>query len=130
MISAQVAINTDGSNPDASAGLDVKFNNKGFLLPRLSVAEIAAISTPADGLQVYNTTSWSPVPTGNVQGICPAGLAFTFRERMENSEKYLGMTQTEADDVGWRGTDEGGKLKEVGTRLGALESGNKYSQIE
>ena len=28
---------------------------------------------------------------------------------------YLGMTQTEADDISWRGTTEGGKLKETGT---------------
>ena len=55
-LKAQVAINTDGSNPDPSAMLDVKSTDKGFLLPRLSVAEIAAISNPADGLQVYNTT--------------------------------------------------------------------------
>ena len=51
-----IAINNDGSEPDLSAILDIKSSNKGFLLPRLSVAEIAAISTPADGLQVYNTT--------------------------------------------------------------------------
>ena len=30
---AQVGINTDGSAPDPSAGLDVKFNNKGLLPP-------------------------------------------------------------------------------------------------
>jgi len=28
---------------------------------------------------------------------------------------YLGMSQSEADDYAWRGTDEGGKLKESGT---------------
>ncbi len=50
------AINNDGSEPDPSAILDIKSNYKGFLLPRLSVAEIAAVSAPADGLQVYNTT--------------------------------------------------------------------------
>ncbi len=30
-------------------------------------------------------------------------------------EMYLGMTQEQADTTGWRGTDEGGKLKETGT---------------
>jgi len=30
-------------------------------------------------------------------------------------EMYLGMSQEEADTTGWRGTDEGGKLKEAGT---------------
>lgn len=28
---------------------------------------------------------------------------------------YLGMSQSDADTTGWRGTDEGGKLKETGT---------------
>ena len=221
---AQVAINTDGSSPDSSAGLDVKFNNKGFLLPRLSAAEIAAISSPANGLQVYNTTvgelyiydaalgswnqidfgmhslssdcgfpitdvrdgktyntvligsqcwmaenmniglridgqsdqtnnssfekychnddtlncdtygglyqwaemvqylngasntaSWSPVPTGNVQGICPAGWHIPTDNELKTLEMYLGMSQSDADIIGLRGTDEGGKLKETGT---------------
>lgn len=31
-------------------------------------------------------------------------------------EMYLGMSQTQADDYGNRGTDEGGKLKETGTK--------------
>ena len=30
-------------------------------------------------------------------------------------EKYLGMSQSAAEDIGWRGTIEGGKLKETGT---------------
>lgn len=52
---AQVAVNTDGSAPNPSAGLDVKFNNKGFLPPR--VADTNAISTPAEGLMVYDMSS-------------------------------------------------------------------------
>ena len=209
---AQVAINTDGSDPDASAGLDVNFNNKGFLLPRLSVAEIATISSPADGLQVYNTTDrelyiyvavvgkwkqigygmhslsadcgfpitdvrdgktyntvligdqcwmaenlnigdrldgqdnqfdngdiekycygddtlncdtygglyqWGEmmqyVTTEGVQGICPIGWHIPTDDEWKTLEMQLGMTQAEADDLGWRGTDEGGKLKETGS---------------
>ena len=52
---AQVGINTDGSAPDPSAGLDVKFNNKGVLLPRMTLAERNAIYAPAEGLMVYCT---------------------------------------------------------------------------
>ncbi len=55
-LSAQVGINTDGTQPDPSAGLDVKFNNKGFLPPRLSLSQIQTISNPANGLQVFCTT--------------------------------------------------------------------------
>ena len=35
-VNAQVAVNTDGSNPDASATLDVKSVDKGFLIPRMA----------------------------------------------------------------------------------------------
>ena len=52
---SQVAVNTDGSAPDASAGLDVKFNNKGFLPPRMTAEQRLAIVTPATGLLVYQT---------------------------------------------------------------------------
>ena len=54
-LSAQVGINTDGSQPDPSAGLDVKFSNKGFLLPRMTRAELYSIANPADGLLVFCT---------------------------------------------------------------------------
>lgn len=53
---AQVGINSDNSAPDPSAGLDVKFTNKGLLPPRMTAARIATIVNPADGLLVYCTT--------------------------------------------------------------------------
>lgn len=54
-LSAQIGINSDGSEPDPTAMLDVKSNNKGFLIPRMSQAEIEAITNPANGLMVFNT---------------------------------------------------------------------------
>jgi hypothetical protein len=56
-LTAQVAINTDGSSAAASAMLDVKSTNKGFLPPRMTESERDAISSPADGLVIFNTTS-------------------------------------------------------------------------
>jgi uncharacterized protein (TIGR02145 family) len=53
---AQVAINTDGTPPDASAMLDVKSSQKGLLIPRMTQSEIENITNPAGGLMVYNTT--------------------------------------------------------------------------
>jgi len=57
-INAQVGINEDNSQPDATAILDVKSSTKGVLIPRMTSSEKAAITTPATGLIVYdNTTS-------------------------------------------------------------------------
>ncbi|MCP4120804.1 MAG: hypothetical protein GY751_03545 [Bacteroidetes bacterium] len=54
-LSAQVSINTDGSNPDGSAMLDVKSTEKGLLIPRMDSTQRVAITTPATGLLVYQT---------------------------------------------------------------------------
>lgn len=55
LLSAQVGINTDGSQPDPSAMLDVKSTAKGLLPPRMNQAALNAISNPADGLLIYCT---------------------------------------------------------------------------
>ncbi len=54
-LNAQVGINTDGSEPDGSAMLDVKSTSKGFLLPRLTNKQRDEINVPAEGLFIYNT---------------------------------------------------------------------------
>ncbi len=54
---AQVAINADDSQPDASAILDLKSTNKGFLLPRMTQTQRYAIANPPDGSIIYNTTT-------------------------------------------------------------------------
>lgn len=50
---SQVAINTDGTDPDPSAMLEVKSTEKGLLLPRMTRLERDAISTPAMGLLIF-----------------------------------------------------------------------------
>jgi uncharacterized protein (TIGR02145 family) len=49
------------------------------------------------------------------RNIAPAGWHVPTDDEWKQLEMHLGMSQAEADDVGWRGTDEGGKLKEAGT---------------
>lgn len=49
------------------------------------------------------------------RNIAPAGWHVPTDEEWKQLEIYLGMSQTEADDFGSRGNDEGGKLKEAGT---------------
>ena len=52
---AQVGINSDNSAPDPSAGLDVKFIDKGVLPPRMTAGQRDAIAGPAEGLMVFCT---------------------------------------------------------------------------
>ena len=196
---AQVSINSDGSAPDASAMLEVKSTEKGFLLPRMSTAQMNAITSPTAGLMVFNTTVNSAVfydgttwkatfnrdgeSCGDVtyggqtyqtvvigtqcwmsenlnvgtmingdvhqtdndtiekycfgddtvscdtygglyqwnemmqyaaaestQGICPTGWHLPSDNEYKTLEIYLGMSPSDADIEGWRGTDEASKL--------------------
>lgn len=83
---AQVGINTDGSNPHPSAGLDVSFPDKGFLPPRVNVVEdindpapgLIAYETSTNQLKYFNGTEWVGMPYGTQQ------LVFT--EEITSSE--------------------------------------------
>jgi len=55
------------------------------------------------------------VATEGVQGICPNDWHLPTDDEWKTMEMELGMTQVQADAEGWRGTDEGGKMKETGT---------------
>jgi uncharacterized protein (TIGR02145 family) len=57
---------------------------------------------------LYN---WHCVETGN---LCPEGWHVPSDTEWKTLEVFIGMTEAEADEYGYRGTDEGGKLKEVG----------------
>jgi hypothetical protein len=50
-----IAINTTGAAADTSAILDLASTTKGLLVPRMTVAQRAAIVLPATGLVVYQT---------------------------------------------------------------------------
>lgn len=89
---AQVAINSDGSNPDTTAMLDVNSTGKGLLIPRMTEAQIISIQGPANGLLVFNLTdskfyvyrsenaSWNEIELG-ARTIAPSswscGMSFT-----------------------------------------------------
>ena len=59
IFSQGVAINTDSSNPDASAILDVKATDKGVLVPRMTQSQKNAIASPATGLLIYQSDGTS-----------------------------------------------------------------------
>lgn len=85
---------------DSSAGLEARFSQKGFLMPRLSTTQRNAIANPAIGLQIVNittecvevyfSTGWTPVacacsapppaPTAvQVPTACPGDTQVVFR---------------------------------------------------
>ncbi|MBK8608624.1 MAG: hypothetical protein IPL84_01355 [Chitinophagaceae bacterium] len=69
LFAQSVAINTDGSQPDNTALLDIKSNSKGFLAPRMTSAQRTGIVSPAIGLTVFDTDSYSYwVYRGDVNG--------------------------------------------------------------
>jgi len=48
-------------------------------------------------------------PSG-IQGVCPTGWHLPSDDEWKELEKALGMSQADADDTDWRGTNEGSKL--------------------
>lgn len=59
LLAQGVGINDDGSQPDASAMLDVKSTTKGLLIPRMTTTERTTIILPATGLMVFDNTTLS-----------------------------------------------------------------------
>ena len=58
---------------------------------------------------LYN---WYTINTGN---LCPSGWHVPSDDEWKTLEIFLGMSQLGADSIGYRGTNQGGKLKEAGT---------------
>jgi hypothetical protein len=52
---AQMGIGT--TSPNSAAELDISSTSKGLLIPRMTEAQLRAISSPATGLKVYNTNT-------------------------------------------------------------------------
>ncbi len=52
--------------------------------------------------------------TEHIQGVCPAGWHLPGDEEWKELEMHLGMPRDVTDKEGWRGTNEGGKLKSTG----------------
>jgi uncharacterized protein (TIGR02145 family) len=205
--SQNIGISETLINPDPSAILELKSNERGFLITRLSTQQRDAIAAPAQALMIFNTTtkcleifvqgwhsiwchddtttvfcespviyngySYTTIQIGNqcwfaenlrttqynngsnIQNItdnagwgnttsgaycwynndyntygtvygalynwyagatgnlCPVGWRVPTDNDWKTMEMYLGMSQSEADATGWRGTDQGKQIKDV-----------------
>ena len=127
---AQVAINTDGTSPDASAMLDIKSTVRGLLIPRMTTAQRTGISTPAEGLMVYDTElkaflfyqSGSWTLSLNSSGGTATRVAFWSGSGTLGSNANLYWDNTNSR-LGIGTITPGQKLSIEGT-LGILEGGN------
>lgn len=54
-LNAQIGVNTTGAAPANSAMLDIASPNKGLLIPRMNTVAREAITSPAEGLAVFDT---------------------------------------------------------------------------
>lgn len=114
---AQVKIGAAGA-PDASATLEVTGgagNNKGLLLPRLTTAQRNAITMPAKGLLIFNTTTdevqtnigtplvplWSTTPVAgwNTTGNAGTNPATNFIGTTDNQSLSIRTNNTEVVHV-------------------------------
>lgn len=68
-----------------------------------------------------NGAATSETNPSDVQGICPCNWHLPSDAEWIELEMYLGMSFSEADAFGWRGTDEGNKMK---TTSGWYNGGN------
>jgi hypothetical protein len=69
--SQNVGINTTGTAPDASAGLDVAFTDKGVLIPRVALTatnSASPITSPTTSLLVYNSATAGTSPNNVYPG--------------------------------------------------------------
>jgi len=109
VFSQNVAINSTGSSPDASAMLDISSTTKGFLIPRMTTIERDAIVLPAKGLSIFNTTLnnyqvnigtsgspvWSSLSLTASQGdiiYASAANTFTMLSKNTSATRYLSNT--------------------------------------
>ncbi len=79
----------------------------------LSTGAYCAYNNDNGNLATYGLLyNWYAVDES--RNIAPAGWHVPTDDEWKELEMYLGMSQLEADKTDWRGTDEGGKLKETG----------------
>ena len=82
-VQAQHTARKIGDNPltiEQTAVLELESTSKGFIMPRMTEAQRDAITTPANGLMIFNTTS---------QSINVYDVSFTSWRQIESKESTL-----------------------------------------
>ncbi|TVQ69215.1 MAG: T9SS C-terminal target domain-containing protein [Balneolaceae bacterium] len=77
--------------------------------------KVGGIASDEEMVEAYGALyNWYAVD--DERGLCPSGWHVPSDAEWKELEMYLGMTQEQADETSWRGTDEGGKLKSTRTQ--------------
>ncbi len=123
-----VAINTSGANPNASAMLDIVSTNKGLLIPRVSLSATNSTNPVGAGvatsLLVYNTATAGTAPNNVTPG-------YYFWD----ATKWVRIfdANTSADDFDWEVngnnvyTGHGGLYPSANVGIGTTTPGNKLT---
>jgi uncharacterized protein (TIGR02145 family) len=132
------ATSTDNQDGSTSNQISVIVNNKNLIDPRdgksYNIIDIGDQIWFAENLNFETLNSWyyndNPA-NGDIYGrlytwdaaneACPSGWHLPDDNEWKTLEMVLGMSQDEADQTGFRGTDEGTKLKNA---TGWLDNGN------
>lgn len=98
-LAQNLAINADGSLPNANAILDIKSGNKGLLIPRMSSVARKLIP-PTQGLLVYDTTThsfwyhtgrqWQSIATSAAAVLAPGDAWLLNGNSGTDSSNFLG----------------------------------------
>ncbi len=113
----QVAINTNGADPDSTAILDISSSDKGLLIPRMSADDRNAILNPATGLMVFDTsTNNFYYYSGNWNKITPS--SFEFPDSDGDSLKVLATDGN--GNLNWTNNEDAQTLSFTGDSISIL----------
>ncbi|UOQ99430.1 hypothetical protein MUN81_08015 [Hymenobacter sp. 5317J-9] len=110
---AQVGVGT--ATPDAKSALDIRATDKGLLIPRLTAAQRAAITSPPQGLMVYQTdgSASGGAQTGFWYYVGTGGWVYLDAASGTLTLPYSGTANTSSPVLSITNTGTGGGL--VGT---------------
>ena len=91
-------------NPDPGALLDLSSTTRGFLMPRMTTAQITALVSPAEGLMVFNTDLGLPQVWSDASGA-----------------SQWDAVLTDGSNRGWLTSGNGGLVDGTSNMLGTLD---------